>query len=266
MAISIDPLTYIITVPTADLTFVSGSLYNHDTDAFRLELKDWEDNAQGIVHPKTHDHNTTVTIVGINYVRAIQILAPYQVQYEDGPYSVILLGSNNNIWDIQGGILIRNQVQVIPTNAAGLIVAETGTSGLTPSESAALLQNTADLATMTASMTSVEGDIGIIQTDISSLQSDVATLTTSMGNVEVDISSIKDDIITIKTDIGLLQIDVGSIQIDMAFIKAIESGEWKIENNQMIFYDLTSAEIARFDLFDGAGVPTMDTVLRRVPV
>ena len=33
---------------------------------------------------------------------------------------------------------MQNQVQVIPTNSAGLQIVETGTSGLTPAESAKL--------------------------------------------------------------------------------------------------------------------------------
>lgn len=39
-----------------------------------------------------------------------------------------LEGSNNNIWDVENGILNQNQVQVIPTNSAGLIVGSGGGS------------------------------------------------------------------------------------------------------------------------------------------
>ena len=130
MAFAVDPLTYVVSVPQSDLTFVSGTLYNHDTDAFRLELKSWEDSEEGIHQPKTHDHNTEVVIGGITYARAIEILAPYTIEYEDGQYTVILQGSNNNIWDVAGGILVQNQVQIIPTNSAGLIVVTQG-SGVT---------------------------------------------------------------------------------------------------------------------------------------
>ena len=49
MAISIDKLTKVISVPQSDLTFVSGTLYEMDLDWFRLELKDWEDSPEGIV-------------------------------------------------------------------------------------------------------------------------------------------------------------------------------------------------------------------------
>jgi hypothetical protein len=130
MAISIDLNTYVISIPKTDLTLVSGTLYSLDTDAFRLELKSWEDSEVGITQPDTHKHNTEVTIAGITYARTVEILAPYSVEFEDGQYSVRLDGSNNNIWDIQNGILVQNQVQVIPTNSAGLQIVTQG-SGVT---------------------------------------------------------------------------------------------------------------------------------------
>lgn len=130
MAFTVDPLTYIISVPQADLTHVGGTLYTFNTDTFRLGLKAWEASEEGMPHPKTHDHNTEVTIAGVTYARSINILAPYSIEFEDGQYSVILEGSNNNIFDIAEGILEQNQVQVIPTNSAGLITVIQG-SGVT---------------------------------------------------------------------------------------------------------------------------------------
>lgn len=44
-------------------------------------------------------------------------------------------------------------------------------------------------------------------------------------------------------------------------------GRWKIENNQMIFFGSNNTtEIARFNLFDDVGNPTMDSVFDRVKV
>jgi len=124
MAISIDPLTFIISVPQADLDLVSGTIYEMDTDAFRLELKAWEANGNGLdggqTFLKTHVHNTEVTVAGTTFARALEILPPYSVEFEDGQYTVILQGSNNNIFDVAGGILVQNQVQIISTNSAGL--------------------------------------------------------------------------------------------------------------------------------------------------
>lgn len=130
MAISIDHTTFVITIPKADLTLVSGTLYEHDTEAFRLELLDYEDSEAGMALPNTHTHNTTVTVAGLTYARFIQILYPFSVEYENGSYSVRLAGSNNNIFDIEAGILVQNNVQVIPQNSAGLQVVTQG-SGVT---------------------------------------------------------------------------------------------------------------------------------------
>ena len=141
MAISVNWPTGVITVPQADCTFISGTLYELDTDWFRLQLRALEDDAEGMGFPRTHIHNTEVVVAGQTYARTIEIVNGYSVQFTpDSQWSVILKNSNNNIWDVENGILVQNQVQVIPTNSAGLIssVVETGTSGLTASESAML--------------------------------------------------------------------------------------------------------------------------------
>ena len=137
MALSVNPLTYVISVPQSDLTLVSGTLYTLDTDQFRKDLKDWEDSEEGIIQPKTHDHNTELTVGGVTYSRAVTILAPYSIEFENGLYSVRLEGSNNNIWDIQAGILVQNTVQVIPTNSAGLQTVVSG-SGVLPADITAI--------------------------------------------------------------------------------------------------------------------------------
>ena len=47
----------------------------------------------------------------------------------------------------------------------------------------------------------------------------------------------------------------------------IEGGRWKLVNNQMVFYESDNVtEVARFDLFDSAGNPTMTNVYERVRV
>jgi len=133
MAVSINWATREITIPKADLTLVTGSLYELDTDALRLELKDIEDSEEGVPFPDTHRHNTEVTVAGVTYARVIEIINGYSLTFEDGQYSVRLAGSNNNFFDVENGILNQNQVQVIPGNAAGLIVRSIG-SGLNTEE------------------------------------------------------------------------------------------------------------------------------------
>lgn len=139
----------IINIPQADLTHIGGTLYELDTNAFRLILKDLEDDPnEGMIWPDTHRHNTEVTVAGVTFARTIEIINGYKVQFEDGQYTVLLTGSNNNIFDVQNGVLVQNQVQVVPGNSAGLQVVETGVSGLTASESAALLQLSTDYSSL----------------------------------------------------------------------------------------------------------------------
>lgn len=120
MALSVNWNTKVIFVPQADLTLVSGTLYELDTDAFRLELKDIEDD-EGIPFLDTHRHNTEVTVAGVTYARTIEIINGYSIEFEDGQYTVRLVGSNNNFFDVENGVLVQNQVSVIPTNSAGLV-------------------------------------------------------------------------------------------------------------------------------------------------
>jgi hypothetical protein len=124
MAISVNPSTFVITVPKADLTLIQSSpteIRELNLNNFRLELKSWEDEGNGlsggITLTKTHDHNTEVTLGGINYARIIEIIDPYTVTFEDGQYAVNLVGANSNV----GDKVNVNQVSVRSQNSAGLI-------------------------------------------------------------------------------------------------------------------------------------------------
>lgn len=117
----------------ADLTHISGDLYELDTAAFRLELKDLEDSEDGMPFPDTHIHNVPVTVAGVTYSRTIEIINGYSITFEDtgSPYTVRLVGSNNNIFDVENGILNPTDgVTVVSSNSGGLIV--TDSSGITP--------------------------------------------------------------------------------------------------------------------------------------
>lgn len=119
MAISITWATKVINVPQSFLTPLGGTNYQLDTNAFRIALKDLEDDELGMAFPKTHNHNTTVTIGGLQYARTLEIINGYTVTFEDvgSPYKVFLVGSNNNILDVTN----LNNVSVAPSNSAGLI-------------------------------------------------------------------------------------------------------------------------------------------------
>lgn len=121
--ISINWPTGVITVPQADLTHLSGALYELDVDWFRLQLKDLEDSEAGAVWPDTHRHATASSLSGVVYARQVEILAPYTITFQDTglPYTIQCVGANHNIADRKN----INQVSLIVGNSAGLIAVNT---------------------------------------------------------------------------------------------------------------------------------------------
>jgi hypothetical protein len=112
-----------------------------DTNQFRLDLMALMATEDLMVCVDANRHNTEVTVAGVTYARVIEMINGYSVEYArviemingysvefapDSQWTVILEGSNNNIFDVENGILQQNQVQVISTNSAGLIVAPGG--------------------------------------------------------------------------------------------------------------------------------------------
>ena len=139
MAISVDEVTKIVSILQADLTFISGTLYDFDTAQFHLDLREYEISVPGAFASITHTHNPEVTVAGITYARVVEIVNGYSITFEDtgSAYSVRLINSNNNIFDIDNGILNPTALlSVVPTNAAGLILATP--ANLTVSEFLAL--------------------------------------------------------------------------------------------------------------------------------
>lgn len=151
MALTVDWPNALISVPQADLTLVSGTIYRMNTETyFRTQLMALMDDEQGMAWPTPFTHNTEVTVAGVTYARIIDVAAipvvgttadgpagfasRFQVQFTpDSQWTVILEGSNNNIFDVENGILVQNQVQVIPTNSAGLQTVASG-SGLSAAQ------------------------------------------------------------------------------------------------------------------------------------
>ncbi len=139
MALTVDWPNKLITVNQSDLTLISGTLYEMDTESyFRTQLMALADDDAGMAWPYPLRHNTEVTVAGTTYARTIEVINGYSVQFlPNSQWSVRLIGSNNNIWDVQNSVLVQNQVQVIPTNSAGLQTVSSG-SGLSTEQDAIL--------------------------------------------------------------------------------------------------------------------------------
>jgi len=183
MAMTLDPATKVFTINQADLTLVQGTLYSADTDALRKEMMLLLASEPYIWMPDSFNHNTEVVVAGVTYARTLTTLNGYSYTFSpDSQWSVRLEGSNNDFWDIEAGFLNQNQVQVIPTNSAGLIVNEGQSLGQ------ADLDNIADavadealaghttagtlgkaIIDIEADTTSIEGKIDIIDTNVDAL-------------------------------------------------------------------------------------------------
>ena len=126
MATTISWATGVIFVPRADMTLLQTVPYEIrelNTDEWRVELRDLEDDPEGRPWPRTHNHNTDVTLQGVTYAPQLILLAPYTITFEDGLYAVNIVGTNNNVLERTN----KNQVSVNASNSAGLIIVETGT-------------------------------------------------------------------------------------------------------------------------------------------
>lgn len=141
MAITIDWGTKTIQVPQGDLTLVSGTLYDMNTETdFRQAVNALMAGEEGIVFEDSIVHNTEVVVAGVTYARTIEIVNGYSVTFTpDSQWTARLVASNNNIFDVENNILNQNQVQVIPTNSAGLQIVSTG-SGLSAAQDTRLTQ------------------------------------------------------------------------------------------------------------------------------
>lgn len=122
MALSLDPATKVISVPQGDLTFISGTLYELDTDQFRKDVMALLASESYIWMEDAFSHNTEVTVAGTTFARTLEFINGYSIEFTpNSAWTARLIGSNNNIFDVENGILVQNQVQVIPTNSAGLV-------------------------------------------------------------------------------------------------------------------------------------------------
>lgn len=136
--ISVDHASFVISIPKADTIFVETNaltgyeVRSYDEYALMRELASYLDSEAGATLPVAFSHNTSVTISGVVYARALLILAPYTVVFEAGNYQVKLVGgTNNNLLDV----LNPNNVSVIPANSAGLQTVNTaGGGGATAAE------------------------------------------------------------------------------------------------------------------------------------
>jgi hypothetical protein len=116
MAITVDyTLTpFLITIPKADLTLDTGTRYKLTVDEFWLLLRDFTDNEGTMAQPKLYSRipatssTPSITTIDLDF---------YEMQFEDGLYSVNITEGNTNIREAE----VKNQVSVNTNNTTGFI-------------------------------------------------------------------------------------------------------------------------------------------------
>lgn len=127
MAYSVDWVAKVITIPTSDLTLISGTRYSLDMQDFLIEIRRLESAFdEGLWAPQIVDHtDSKPDFAGVDYAGFDEVINGYTIQVSGVATRVDLLGSNNNIVDA----LIPTGVAIVPSNSAGLQRVQTG-SGL----------------------------------------------------------------------------------------------------------------------------------------
>lgn len=137
-ALATPPYKALILIPQDydHLTLIPGTgsapngAWTLDTLAFWADLKALEAAETGIVFGDLQAHNSSYSVAGTTYADAIQLqceIAFYNaVPNED--WTVVLEGSNNDIFDVANGIYVPSKgtghITVVPGNSAGLVVIE----------------------------------------------------------------------------------------------------------------------------------------------
>ena len=126
--ISINWLTFVLTISQSYLTPLGGIRYALDIEKFRNDLKNIEDSEDGVVFPPTHNRNAPTTLSGVTYTQSLEMLAPYTITFESTgtPYLVLPSGANHNLADVTN---FDGGMSMIVGNSAGLQTVNTGGGG-----------------------------------------------------------------------------------------------------------------------------------------
>lgn len=127
MSYSVDWVAKIVSIPTSDLTLVSGTRYSLAMYDFLIEIRRLESSpTDGLWAAQIVEHsNKRLDFAGANYAAFDEIINGYVIEFTGVADRVDLLGSNNDIIDSY----VINGTSIVPSNSAGLQVITTG-SGL----------------------------------------------------------------------------------------------------------------------------------------
>ena len=112
-----DWVTQVISVPSTDLTLVSGLRYRLSLSSFHKEIRRLEaDFTGGLWANQILDHTNPKELSGFTYAPFDEIINGYTITFTGGIERVDLIDSNNNIVDVMN----YNGVSCVPSNSGGL--------------------------------------------------------------------------------------------------------------------------------------------------
>ena len=140
-------------------------------------------------------------------------------------------------------------VEIMPSCTAGRIWIEGAAKVINGAGSGCVV----DLSALTAMSSSLDVMSGSI-----------LAISSSLANVSSSVGTTYNEVLHLSSSLSIMSGTITQISSSVGFIEAIEGGRWHIVGNQMVFYAANGmSEVARFDLFDSVGNPTMDAVFER---
>jgi hypothetical protein len=117
-------------------------VWDMDVDEFRKQLRDLEDNEDGMPFPDTHNHNTEVTLGSLTIARVVEIINGYTIQFwpMSPHWTVNILGANNNV-DVVKVTDSGDTVDTRQNNSAGLVSVPIDTTSLAADFWGAAIEN-----------------------------------------------------------------------------------------------------------------------------
>lgn len=120
MSYAVDWVARRITIPQADLTFVSAGRYRLDTDTFRKEVRrlEWV-FSEGAWAAQILEYTAATLLSGTLFAPVLEVINSYEIEFEEfaSSYLVEIDGANTNVADV----IVLNNVSISTKNSGGLV-------------------------------------------------------------------------------------------------------------------------------------------------
>ncbi len=124
MAYAVNWTTKVVTVPLADMTFVSGTNYSLDASDVWIELRRLEASpSDGLWADQIAEFVNTQVLSGLSYSAILKMINGYTWDTDTTNITISLLGINNNLLDV---FIPGSGISVLANNSGGKITVGSG--------------------------------------------------------------------------------------------------------------------------------------------